>query len=160
MATVIRKDSAMRALAVLLPFVMLAAPAAAADPAPKPEGLQIPPELTNPAMAQTLAKMLGSVTKAMMDMPVGELEAAAKGREATPAEKSRTVRDVAGADPQFERKVEQEIAAGVPRLQAGMKAMAASLPQMMQALEQAAQQMEGSIDRATANLPQPGYPKQ
>jgi hypothetical protein len=30
---------------------------------------------------------------------------------------------------------------------------------MMRALEKAADEMEGSIDRATANLPQPGYPK-
>ena len=120
---------------------------------------EIPAELTDPAMAQTLAKMLGSLTKAMMDMPVGELQAAAEGRPPTPADKARTVRDVAGRDPNFERNIESQVALAVPRMQTGMKAMAASLPGMMKALEQAAEQMESSLDRATANLPQPGYPR-
>ena len=51
------------------------------------------------------------------------------------------------------------LAEAVPRMQATMKAMAASLPAMAKALEQAAEQMEGTMDRATANMPTPGYPK-
>ena len=148
----------MRALVGLATLALLAAPAAAAEPA-KDEGFAIPPEMTEPAMAETLGKMFGSLTKAMMDMPVGEMQAAVEGRAATAADKARTVRDLAGRDAQLERKVEAQVAQTVPRMQAGLKAMAASLPGMMKALENAAEGMEQSLDRATANIPQPGYPK-
>jgi hypothetical protein len=159
MAAVIRKEAAMRAFALLLPLAIVGTPALAAEPVAKDKGFEIPPELTDPAMAQTLAKMFGSLTKAVMDMPVGEMQAAVEGRTPTPADKARTVRDMAGRDANYERKVEGQVAQAVPRMQAGMKAMAASLPGMMKALEQAAEEMESSIDRAAANIPQPGYPK-
>ncbi len=146
----------MRALMVLAPLVMLAAPAAAAEPE---KDFEIPAELTDPAMAETLGRMLGSVTRVMLDLPVGELQAAVEGREASTADKRRTIRDMAGRDPDIERKVERQVADAVPRMQAAMKAMAASVPAMARTLEQAAEQMEGSIDRATANMPTPGYPK-
>ena len=48
----------MRALFALVPLALIAAPAAAAEPAPDND-FQIPSELTDPAMAQTLGKMLG-----------------------------------------------------------------------------------------------------
>jgi hypothetical protein len=140
-----RKETAMRALAALMPLAMLAAPAAAAEPQSDSD-FSIPAEMTDP-------------TRVMMDMPVGELQAAVAGRQPTAADKQRTVRDLAGHDPDFERKVETGVAQAVPRMQASMKSMAASLPAMMRVLEKAADEMEGSIDRATANLPQPGYPK-
>ena len=146
----------MRALYALLPLALIATPALAA---PADEEVRIPAELTDPAMAQTLGKMLGSLTKAMMDLPVGEVQAAVEGREPTAADKARTVRDVAGGGPDLDRKVERQVAEALPRMQAGLKAMAKSLPAMARAVEQAADEMEGSIDRATANLPQPGYPR-
>jgi hypothetical protein len=148
----------MRALAVLVPIALFAAPAMAAEPQ-RDSDFQVPAELTDPAMAETLGKMLASLTRAMMDMPVGELQAAAAGREPTAADKSRTVRDLAGGDPNLERKIEQQVAIAIPRMQKSMQAMARSLPAMAKAMEKAAEQMEGSIDRATANIPQPGYPK-
>ena len=148
----------MRALAALIPLVLVAAPATAAEPQRDSE-FQIPAELTDPAMAETLGKMLGALTKVMMDMQVGELQAAVQGREATAADKARTVRDLAGKDPDFERKVESQVALAMPRMQGAMKAMSKSLPAMAKALEKAADDMEASIDRAAANLPQPGYPK-
>jgi hypothetical protein len=146
----------MRSLIALAAVALIAAPAAAA---PGDEDYKIPPQLTDPAMAETLGKMLASMTKVMMDMPVGGLQAAVEGREATEAEKRRTVRDMAGRDPDFERRVETQVAQAVPRMQSTMKAMASSMPGMMKALEKAAEDMEAGIDRATANLPQPGYPK-
>ena len=148
----------MRALMVIAPLALLAAPAAAAEPQDDSD-FEIPSALTDPAMAETLAKMLGSMTRVMMDMPVGAMQAAAEGREPTAADKNRTLRDMAGRDPNFERNVERQVAEAVPRMQATMKAMAASLPAMAKALEQAAEQMEGTMDRATANMPTPGYPK-
>jgi hypothetical protein len=158
MPVVIRKEPAMRALVAFTALALTAAPAIAAEPA-RDGDFQIPAEMTDPAMGETLGKMFGALTKAVMDMPVGEMQAAVQGREPTPADKARTVRDVAGRDPNFERKVEAETAQAVPRMQAGLKAMAASLPGMMKALERAAEGMEDSLDRATANIPQPGYPK-
>jgi hypothetical protein len=148
----------MRALVAFAALALISAPAAAAEPA-QDKDFQIPAELTDPAMAQTLGKMFGILTKAMMDMPVGEMQAAVEGREPTAADKTRTVRDITGRDPNFERKVEAQVAQSVPRMQAGLKAMSRSLPAMAKAMEKAADEMEGSLDRATANLPQPGYPK-
>jgi hypothetical protein len=150
------KDLAMRAIFALLPLAMMAAPALAA---PADEEVRIPAELTDPAMAATLGKMLGSLTKAMMDMPIGEVQAAVAGRESTAADKGRTLRDVAGGDPNLDRKVEAQVAEALPRMQAGLKAMSKSLPAMARAVEEAAEAMEGGIDRATANIPQPGYPR-
>jgi hypothetical protein len=155
----IRRMRPMRVLAAAASTVLLiGAPAAAAEPA-KDDDFEIPAELTDPAMGETLGKMLGALTKAMMDMPVGEMQAAAEGRAPTAADNARTVRDLAGRDPNFERKMEQQIAATMPRMRATMKAMAKSLPVMARGMEKVAEQMEGTIDRATANLPQPGYPK-
>jgi hypothetical protein len=148
----------MRMLAAFTAITLFAAPAAAANPVESGD-FEIPAELTDPAMAESLGKMFGALTKAVMDMPVGEVRAAVEGRQPSAADKAQTVRDMVGRDADLERKVEAQAAQAVPRMQAGLKAMASSLPAMMQALEQAAEQMEGSIDRATANLPQPGYPK-
>jgi len=159
MAGVIRKDVAMRALALLLPFAVSATPVLAAPPAAPDETMQIPRELTDPAMGQQLGKMLGVMTRAMMDMPIGEVQAAVEGRQPTAADKKRTVRDLAGGDPNLDRKMEAQIAQAMPRMQAGMKAMASSLPVLMKTVEQAAREMEGTLDRATANLPDPTYPK-
>jgi hypothetical protein len=85
--------------------------------------------------------------------------AAVAGREPTAADKDRTLRDVAGGDANLDRKVERQVTEALPRMQAGLKAMSKSLPAMARAVEQAADDMEDNIDRATANLPQPGYPK-
>ena len=149
----------MRALALLLPLSVAATPALAAPQATPDQPIQIPRELTDPAMGQQLGKMMGVLTRAMMDMPIGEVQAAMEGREPTAADKRRTVRDVAGGDPNLDRKVEAQVAQAMPRMQAGMKAMASSLPVMMKTIEQAAEQMQGTLDRATANLPDPTYPR-
>ena len=100
--------------------------------------------------------MLGSLTKVMLDLPVGELQAAVEGRSPSAADQRRTVRDLAGGGPDLERRIEREAVRALPRMQAGMKAMADSLPAMAKALEEAAERMESGLDRATANLPQPG----
>lgn len=159
MEAVIRKVVAMRAFVLLLTLAVAATPALAAEAPAKGRELSIPPELTDPAMGQQLGKMMGVLTRAMMDMPIGEVQAAVEGREPTAADRKRKVRDLAAGDPNLDQKIETQVAQAMPRLQAGMKAMSASLPAMMQAIEQAAAQMEGTLDRATANLPDPTYPK-
>lgn len=143
----------MRALVLALPLMLLAAPAAAAPERAIPE---IPPELTSPETAQKLGKMAGVLSKALLDLEVGEIAAIAEGRQATASEKRRTVRDMAAkGDPDFERDIERQVAAAGPMIQSSMKAMSAALPALIRAMEGVADEME----RATANLPQPGYPR-
>ena len=141
------------ALVLALPLMMLAAPAAAAPERAIPE---IPPELTSPETAQKLGKMAGVLSKALLDLEVGEIAAIAEGREATAAEKRRTVRDLAAkGDPNFERDIERQVAAAGPMISSSMKALSSALPALIRAMEGVADEME----RATANLPQPGYPR-
>jgi len=140
----------MRALLIALPLVLAPVPAVAA---PK-EAPQLPPELSDPAMADKLGKMAGALTRALMNMPVGEVEAAAQGREPTAAERTRTVRDQIGG-PEAEREVEAKVAASGREMQAMSKALVASLPSIMKSLEG----VERELERATANLPDPTYPK-
>ena len=142
----------MRPVLFALPLLLVAAPAFAA-PQRAP---QLPPELTDPAMGEKLGRMAGALSKALLDVKVGEVAAIAQGREASPAEKNRTVRDMAvGGDPNAERRLEQQVAASGPIIQKSMTAMAKALPAIMGALEEVGEEME----RATANLPQPGYPR-
>jgi hypothetical protein len=94
--------------------------------------------------------------KALMNLPVGELEAIAEGRQPTAADRRRTVRDSGRAeDPNFERDLEQQLSQARPMMEASMKAMSAALPAMMQSLQQAGE----ALERATANMPSPSYPK-
>jgi hypothetical protein len=142
----------MRLSLALLPIALVASPVAAQGPA---EPVQIPPELTDPATMARVGDMVGSLSRAIMNMPVGEIEAAVQGRPATPADRNRTVRDVASrADPYFEEKLERGIAQSQVTMQASMRAMTAALPAISRALNEASRE----IERATANLPSPTYP--
>jgi len=140
----------MRAFLIALPLTLAAAPTMAA---PSPDR-QIPPELSDPAVADKLAKMLGPMTKVLMDMPVGEFEAIMQGREPTQADKAKRVRDEVGG-PAAEAELQANVAAMGPQMRAMQKALVASLPAMMGALEG----VEKELERATANLPDPTYPK-
>ena len=151
----------MRAFQLIVPLALVASPALAqTKPAPAtavPETITIPRELTDPAMADRLARMMQAMSKAFLEMPVGEIEAAAEGRPATRADRRRTVRQIGRAeDPNFERNFQREIANSKPMIEASMKALAAALPAMMKGLTEAGRELE----KATANLPSPNYPKQ
>ncbi|QIK96669.1 hypothetical protein G7076_09680 [Sphingomonas sp. HDW15A] len=138
-----------------LPLLVLAAPSVAA-PQQGRESIQIPPELTSPETAEKLGNMAGVLSKALMDLKVGEIEAIASGREPTAADKQRTVRDMAvKGDPNFERDVERQVANAGPIIQQSMKRVTAMLPALMSAMEG----ISDDLDRATANLPDPTYPK-
>ena len=145
--------------AILL--VLLAAPVAAAPPPPPPQQpqqqqMQIPPELTNPKTAERIAAMSEALSKALLDLPVGEIQAAAEGRPATPADRKRTVRDIERArDPNFDRDIQRQIAEVGPQVQASMQAFARSLTAITQAQSNAADE----IERAAANMPRPDYPR-
>ena len=152
----------MRALQLILPLALAASPALAQSkpaPAPRPAApgmIAVPPALTDPAMADKLARMMQAMSKAFLELPVGEIEAAAEGRAATRADRRRTLRQLGRAeDPTFERNLQRDIANAKPMIEASMKAMAAALPAMMKGLSEAGRE----LDKATANLPSPAYPK-
>ena len=142
----------MRLLLIALPLTLIATPAMA-QPARAPE---LPRELTDPAMADKLGKMAGALSRALLDLNVGEVQAAVEGRPVTQADRRRTVRDMAArGDPNIERNIERQAATSGAAIQAGAKAIAAALPAIIDAIDRAG----ADIDRTTANLPQPGYPR-
>ena len=140
----------MRWIIFALPLLSLAAPLAAA-PTRAP---QLPPELSDPQMADQLGRVAGVLTRSLMNLPVGEIEAAVEGRPATPADRARTVRDSVG-DPYLDQRVAAEAAQTGRTMQAASKALMKSLPAIMAALGQA----RAELERATANLPDPTYPR-
>ena len=142
---------------LLLTGIALAALPAAALAAPPPSSaIKAPPQLTDPAMADKLARTMDGLTSALLDMKVGEVEAAVEGRKATPAERNHTVRDlVRRDDPKAERDIRRQVAEAGPKIEQGMKALSDAMPAIMKALEDAGR----AIDRAAANMPDPTYPK-
>lgn len=141
----------MRANILALPLFLIAAGPAYAAPREAPA---MPRELTDPAMADKMARIMGALTKAVMDMPVGEIEAAAQGRAVTPEDRNRRVRDhIGGVD--VERRVEAQAAQSGRQAQAMGQAMMKALPGIMASLEG----VEAQIERAVSNLPDPTYPR-
>ena len=138
----------MRAVLILLPALLAASPALAAPPP------VLPPVLTDPAMADQLGRVAGVLTKSLMNMPVGEIEAAIEGRPATQADRARTVGDTIG-DPQAAERIADQAAQSGRTMQAATKALAASLPAILQAVDGARHE----IERAVGNLPDPTYPR-
>jgi len=137
----------MRTPLALLPLMMLAAPAAAAQQPP-----QVPPQLTDPATVDRLANVMQSLSKALLDMPIGQVQAAVEGRPATAADRQRRLRDI---EPGLDREVQAQIAQSKPMIEGSMKAMAEAMPAVMQSLHEA----KKSLERAAANMPDPTYPK-
>jgi hypothetical protein len=143
----------MRSSLVLFPLLIAAPALAQAAP---PPAIQIPPQLTDPATADRLASAMQALSKAFLDLPVGEVQAAIEGRQPSAVEKRLTVRDVARRDdPNFDREFQQQMANARPMIQQSMKALGQALPGMMQGLGQVQQ----SLERAIANMPDPTYPK-
>ena len=143
----------MRALLFALPIVVMPVPATAAPAETAPTKVQIPPELSDPAVADKLTRALGPLSRALMNMPIGELEAAMAGREPTAADRNRRLSDQIG--PEGQKDLEASVAAAGPQMRAMQKALVASLPAIMSALGD----VEKQLEQATANLPHPPYPK-
>jgi hypothetical protein len=142
----------MRKILIALPLLLCASPALAQE-APPP---QLPPELTDPAMADRLARTAQALGGAVLDMRVGGMKAALEGRVPSPGERNMTVRDLARRnDPNFDRHLQQQVATVGPKLQQSIRRFQQALPEMMQGLADA----ERSLDRALANLPDPTYPR-
>ncbi len=142
----------MRLALIALPLALAATPALAQRTAAP----QLPRELTDPAAAERIGRVAGALSRVLLDLNVGELQAAMEGRPVTQADRRRTVREVAaGGDPTIERRIERQAATSGAVVQAGARAMADALPAILQSIDRAA----AEIDRATANLPTPGYPR-
>jgi hypothetical protein len=146
----------MRKTLILLPILLTASPALAQAAPTPPETAQIERALCDPAMADRLTNAMQVMSKAFLDLPAGEVQAALEGRRATPAEKRMTVRDMARRDdPNFDRNFQRQIAQSGPVIRQSMRAMSQALPAMMQGLTQA----QHALERAAANMPDPTYPK-
>ena len=63
----------MRSGLLIVPLVVCAQQAAAQAPAASP---QVPPQLTDPAVTQKLANSMQALSKAFLDLRVGEVQAA------------------------------------------------------------------------------------
>ncbi|MBA2466571.1 MAG: hypothetical protein H0V46_03085 [Sphingomonas sp.] len=149
----------MRIFLMALPVALMATPVLAqttpAPPAPA-AGAAVQQALTDPATADKLARMMQALSQAFLNLPVGEIEAAAAGRAVTPADKGRTVREVGRRDnPKFEQDLQRDLAASGPMMQASMKALATALPAMMKGMSDARRELE----KAAANMPSPNYPR-
>jgi hypothetical protein len=142
---------AMRTAFALLPLLMAAAPVAAAAPQQQPQP-QVPPQLSDPAMVDRLSGTMQAMSRAFLDLPVGEIEAAVEGRPPTPADRNRTLRS---ENPNLDREVQTQIAQARPMIRQSMKAISDALPAVMKSLHEARE----SIERAAANMPDPNYPK-
>ena len=147
----------MRASVLILASALISSPALAQQQTPeRAEQIEIPSELTDPQTVGRLTEMLQVLSKAFLNLPAGEIQAVAEGREATEQEKKVTVRELGRKDdPNFERNLERQIADSRPAMQAAMKALASALPAMMKGIAEAGKELE----RATANVPRPDYPK-
>ena len=140
----------MRKSLFLLPLLLSSSPALAQQ-AP-----QLQRELTDPAAAARLAGSVHALTYALLDMRVGEIQAAVEGRQATPEERNLTVGDIARRDdPDFDRHLQQKMLKADGQMQRSMQALNQALPQNMSDLKQA----QKSLERAAANMPDPTYPR-
>jgi hypothetical protein len=140
----------MRSPGLLLVLLAAASPAAAA-----PETAAIEQALRDPATAERIDRSIGALTDALLDLQVGEFQAAIEGRQPNAADRALTVRELerrSGRDPEAIRRQVRE--AG-PAIAKGMNALAEALPALTRALSE----VQRAVERASANLPDPTYPK-
>jgi hypothetical protein len=146
----------MRAFQLILPLALIASPALAQPPASPPETIAVPPEITDPATFDRIGDMMHALSKAFVNLPVGEIEAAAQGRPVTQADRRHTIGDLGRKhDPNFDRNLDRDIEASRGAMQASMKAFTAALPALNKSIAEARR----AVEQATANLPSPLYPR-
>jgi hypothetical protein len=107
--------------------------------------------MTDPRFIQRLMDMSDALSKAFLDLRVGEIEAAAEGRQATAAERNRTVGEIARISPQ---ELQRQMAEARPKVEAATQAFARELPKLSRSLSEVA----GALQRAADNMPQPYNP--
>lgn len=141
---------------LLLVFAALAAgvasPALAQAPAAPPQP-QLPPEIVDGRMIDQLGNVAGVLAKALMNLPVGEIQAAIENRPVTREDRRRTVASEMGNDP---REIDRDVERGKVAMKQGGQAMVRALPVITRALNEAGDELA----RAVNNLPSPAYPRQ
>lgn len=149
----------MRLYRLAIPFALLAAPVAAQQtqppaqaPASSVADMRLPPELSDPRLADRLTDALKVLSGAFLELPIGEAQAALEGRRPTAAERRRTVQSDSGLT---REQLEQQIEASRPMMRASAQALISALPAMMRGMAEAQRELE----RATANMPRPDYPR-
>jgi hypothetical protein len=114
--------------------------------------MPLPPAMTDPRLADRVTDAMSAMSKAFLNLPVGEIEAAMEGRQPNYADRRRTVRSETGMN---ERELERKIDEARPMIQGSQRAMAAAVPAIMQSLTQ----VQHELERAMANVPRPDYPR-
>ena len=142
----------MRPHLIVLSLAAMAAPAAAQQTASPADEIRLPPEMSDPRLADRLVDTLQVLSKAFLSVPTGEVEAALEGRPVTPADRKRTVASETGLT---QRELNRKLDESRPAMHGAQKALMAAIPAMMRGLKDAQKEFEA----ATANMPQPGYPK-
>ena len=143
----------MRLHLLALPLaVAAAAPVAAQEPAPTSDEMRLPPEMSDPRLADRLVDTLQVLSKAFLSLPAGEVEAALEGRPATSADRTRTIASETGLT---ENELKRKLDESRPAMKGAQKALIAAIPAMMKGFAEAQKEFE----KAAANMPQPGYPK-
>ena len=146
----------MRIGLLILPLAMMAAPALGQTRPTPAETIVVPQALSDPATTEKLTRMMQSLSQAFLNLPVGEIEAAAHGRPVTPADRNRTLREVGRRDdPNFEQNLQRDLAGSSGMMQATMKAFVAALPSMMKGMSEAGRELEKAVE----NMPRSNYPK-
>ena len=140
----------MRIQLIALTLALCAAPAFAQSPAD--EDMRVPQELKDPRLSGKLVDAMQALSKAFLDLPVGEVEAAIEGRPVTQADRRRTVASESGMS---ERELNRKIEASRPAMQGAQKALADAVPVVMRHMSE----MGKELDKAAANVPRPDYPK-
>ena len=135
-------------VSLLIAGLLLAAPAVA-QPVPYPDA---PPEIASGEFVDRAVPVLQALSRAFLDLPVGEVQAAIENRPVTRQDRNRRVRDVAGVD---ERDLDQRIAQNSQVLKSGAQSVVRALPVIQRALNQAGE----DVARAVNNLPSPTYPR-
>lgn len=150
----------MRKTLFLLPLLLVTSPALAQSATPddsaEPRLIHVPHELTDPAAVDRFALKVEALSQALLNLPVGDIKAAAEGHAASPAERRMTVGDVIRRhDPDFDRKIARQMAETGPKIRQSLKAVHEALPAMIHAINEAQQ----AVDRVAANMPDPTYPR-
>lgn len=131
-----------------------ASPAAAQTAAPAPPPVtQLPPEFVDGRMVDQLGNAAGVLAKALLELPVGEIQAAIEARPVTREDRRRTIASEMGAD---RRNIDRDVEQGKAAMKQGGQALVRALPVITRELDRVGQQ----LGRALANLPSPTYPRQ
>ena len=140
----------MRLLPVIAAIAATAGTPALAQSAPSQP--QLPQEIAEGRMLDRIGDVAGVLAKALLDLPVGEVEAAIENRPVTREDRRRTVASEMGADA---RDIGREVERGKVAMKQGGEAMVRALPVITRELGRVGEVLERTIN----NMPSPAYPK-